>query len=177
MTTRSILSALAISALVAFGAGACSSSSDSGNTTGTCTGSSSGSGSSACSSCMQAKCSSQYGACFGSGGSCSSWVSGGCKSLPDSTCQSCLSPLTTCEDTNCKSECSTTSSDAGTDSGGVDVGGLLDAGDLGGCTALATCCPTLPASGVDSCNKVAAAGDNANCNTLLASVRAGGFCK
>jgi hypothetical protein len=172
MTFR-FASAVVVLFAVGMLAGACSSSSDSGTTgPGTCGGSSSGTGSAACGSCVQAHCSAQYNACFGSGGSCSAWTSGGCKGLPPDSCQTCiLGDLKSCQDSNCSTECkSTTPTDSGT---------VTDTGGGESCAALAACCPSIDgdAGGPDGCNAVAKSGMDSTCASTLSAYQSAGYCK
>ena len=180
MSMTKIAGVLTLSAFTVLGAFACSSSSsDSGGPSGGCTGSSSGTGSAACGSCVQAKCGSQYGACFGSGGQCSSFVSGGCKGLPDSTCMSCLGPLTDCQNTNCASDCKS----GGSDAGGTDTGGGSDAGSKPNpttteCKTLLTCCDatTFPGPSKPGCYFLAGADDTKNCTDAYNGFKGAGYC-
>jgi hypothetical protein len=170
MTFR-FASAVVVLFAVGMVAGACSSSSDSGTTSpATCGGSSGGTGSAECGSCVQSHCSAQFNACFGSGGSCSSWTSAGCKGLPPDSCQTCiLGDLKTCQDSNCSSQCKTTS----------DAGGGTDTGGSGNCTALAACCPSIDgdAGGPEGCNSVAMSGMESTCASVLSGYKAAGYCK
>lgn len=149
------------------------------------TGSGGGTTSTACTSCEQAHCSAQMTTCFGAdykGGSCAAYVSClnacDCNNLsclmacsPGAACESCMNAMDTCTQTNCATECKATVSDAGTDTIPLPEAGT------GGCTALKTCCTTVPASGQASCNNVANAGNEANCNTMIGSLQSAGFCK
>jgi hypothetical protein len=184
--TWKLLSAIALAGAIA---AACSSSSgtSAGATSPFKCGSSSGGGggttSTACNSCEEAHCSAQMTACFGSdfkGGSCASFVSclnacdcsnytclAACS--PSSACQTCMDDVSTCEETNCATECKTTT-DAGSDAV------ILPEAGTGGCTALKACCPSVPASAQAKCNKVADAANDTNCNAVLGGFKTGGFC-
>lgn len=179
MSMTKIAGVLTLSAFTVLGAFACSSSSDSGSSPGGCTGSGS-STNAACGSCVQSKCSSQYNACFGSGGQCSAFVNAGCKGIPDSTCLACTNPLTECQKTNCATECKTS---GGTDAGGTDTGGGTDAGPTptpatAECKTLLTCCDaaTFPASTKGTCYYVAGADDTKNCTDGYNGFKALGYC-
>jgi hypothetical protein len=121
----SVLVALAGSAALAVVV-ACSSSSNGGSGNyPTCQGNTmtTGSNSTACSSCVQSHCGSQISSVESS---CSAFLScfsgcmcsdlnciSGCASKIDSTCQNAESPLTTCQNQNCMSQCAAPTPDAG----------------------------------------------------------------
>lgn len=173
MNTIRALSASALALVGALAFVACSSSSN--NTSNnslpaSCTNGGSSHTSQACGDCMQANCSAEYNACFGSGGQCSTWINGGCQGLPDSTCMSCVQKGASCEDAHCSAQCKSTTSDAGTqDTGGSDGGGM-------NCATLAACCTQLDGGAMSGCDSVVSSGNDAQCKSTLDGFKAAGMC-
>ena len=127
---------IVVGAIVAVGCDSGSSGGGSGNTSKCGSGSSGGDGGThnpECSPCLQANCSAAAEKCYGagyatgnvSGGACQAYTScasacgcndltclQGCSSKLTPDCQACMQEFNTCEQTNCKTQCSSSSSTA-----------------------------------------------------------------
>jgi hypothetical protein len=180
---------------------ACSSSSNGGGNGSSCFSTSlNTSGNTNCSSCVESKCGSQLSGvesgcsdfinCVCTGGTYNANNVQTCLSKEqESSCTSAITPLSSCENQNCASQCGVTSSGGGSGSGsgsssgsgsgsssGSSSGTSSGGTPTGTCATLETCCQALPSSAQSGCTTIADLNNQSTCQAELSGLTDAGLC-
>jgi hypothetical protein len=94
--------------------------------------------------------------------------------LITSACETAATPLGTCVQQNCASACNDVPLNLGGDAGTGNVN--VNINNTGGCSALSTCCATLPGAEQTACNEVVSANNASACTMELDSLQGFGTC-